>query len=90
MVAVIALYEIKVGIGSSFVCCGDRQGNLRLWRSKSKNELIKIKAHKEEVLAMDVKVRLFSKHLIQYCVIVIALTCGLSLLDIIMQDVAFV
>lgn len=44
-----------MGIGSSFVCCGDRQGNLRLWRSKSKNELIKIKAHKEEVLAMDVK-----------------------------------
>ncbi|CAL8106915.1 unnamed protein product [Orchesella dallaii] len=49
-----------VGIGSSFVCCGDRQGNLRLWRSKSKNELIKIKAHKEEVLAMDVKASLIA------------------------------
>lgn len=33
----------------------DRQGNFRLWRSKSTNELIKIKAHKEEILSMDVK-----------------------------------
>jgi WD40 repeat protein len=44
-----------VGVGSSFVCCGDRQGNFRLWRSKSTHELIKIKAHKEEILSMDVK-----------------------------------
>ncbi|CAG7784804.1 unnamed protein product [Allacma fusca] len=44
-----------VGIGFNFVCCGDRQGNLRLCRNKTKNELIKIKAHKEEVLSMDVK-----------------------------------
>ncbi|XP_035709964.1 mitogen-activated protein kinase-binding protein 1 isoform X1 [Folsomia candida] len=44
-----------VGVGSSFICCGDRQGNFRLWRSKSTNELIKIKAHKEEILSMDVK-----------------------------------
>ena len=44
-----------VGIGFNFVCCGDRQGNLRLCRNKTKNELIKIKAHKEEVLSMDVR-----------------------------------
>lgn len=49
-----------VGIGSSFVCCGDRQGNLRITRLKSKNELIKIKAHKEEVLAIDVKASLIA------------------------------
>jgi len=45
----------SVGIGTDFVACGDRQGNLRLWGKKTKNEVIKVKAHKEEILSMDVK-----------------------------------
>lgn len=44
-----------MGIGTDFICCGDRQGNLRLWGKDTKNEVIKVKAHKEEILSMDVK-----------------------------------
>jgi WD40 repeat protein len=47
-----------VGIGASFLCCGDRQGNLRLWGAQTKNEVIKVKAHKEEILAVDVRATL--------------------------------
>ena len=44
-----------IGIGQNFLCCGDRLGNLRIWEEGARKEVIKVKAHKDEVLSIDVK-----------------------------------